>query len=135
MTSKMLVESLRDAVTAIGESKLGFEAREIGTHSIRSGADMAMYLGECPVYTIMMIRRWSSDAFLQCIQKQVEQFSHNVSQQMLKFQFHRHIPGREERVFHLDPFQQNHRDNANTRRNVGGGLACQAQLPAFSLFN
>ena len=135
VTSKMMVESLRDAVKATGEEKLGFKAEEIGTHSIRSGAAMAMYLGKCPVYTIMMIGRWSSDAFLRYIRKQVEQFSHNVSQRMLKFQFHRHIPEREERISRLDPCHQNHRDNSKTRRNVGGGLACQAQLPTFSLFN
>ena len=34
---------------------------------------MAMYLGDCPVYSIMMIGRWSSDAFLRYIRKQVEQ--------------------------------------------------------------
>jgi hypothetical protein len=40
---------------------------------------MAMYLGECPVYTVMLIGRWSSDAFLRYIRKQVMEFSHNVS--------------------------------------------------------
>ena len=133
--SKMMVDSLRKVVTAIREEKLGFKAGEIGTHSTRSRAAMAMYLGKCPVYTIMMIGRWSSDAFLRYIRKQVEQFSHNVSQRMLKFQFHRHILEREKRISHLDPHQQNHRDNSKTRRNVGGGLACQAQLDAFSLLN
>ena len=38
---------------------------------------MDVFLGECPVYTIMLIGRWSSDAFLRYIRKQVEQFSHN----------------------------------------------------------
>ncbi len=47
---------------------------------------MAMYLGKCPVYTVMLIGRWSSDAFLRYIQKQVMEFSHNVSKKMLKFQ-------------------------------------------------
>ena len=57
----------------IGEEILGIKAEEVGTHSIRSGAAMSMYLGECPVYTITMIGRWSSDAFLLYIRKQVEQ--------------------------------------------------------------
>ena len=78
-----MVDSLRAAVTAIGEEKLGFKSSEIGTHPIRSGAAMAMFLGECPVYTIMMIGRWSSDAFLRYNRKQVEQFSHNVAQRMI----------------------------------------------------
>jgi len=53
---------------------------------------MEMYLGEIPVYTIMLIGRWSSDAFLRYIRKQVEQFSRNVSKKMLTFRSSRHIP-------------------------------------------
>ena len=108
--------------------------KEVGTHSIRSGAAMAMYLGECPVYTIMMIGRWSSDAFLRYIRKQIEQFSHSVSCKMLKFETHRHIPD-PQRISHMDPRQRKHKDNAETRKNVSGDLSRRVQLPAFSLFN
>ena len=45
---------------------------------------MAMFLDEIPVYVIMMIGRWSSDAFLKYIRKQVEQSSHNVFRRMIK---------------------------------------------------
>ena len=69
VTSAEMVAALRDAVRAIGEDKLGFKVEQVGTHSQRSGAAMAMYLGECPVYTIMMIGRWSSDAFLRYFRK------------------------------------------------------------------
>jgi hypothetical protein len=53
---------------------------------------MEMYLGEIPVYTIMLIGRWSSNAFLCYIQKQVEQFLRNVAKKMLTFRSFRHIP-------------------------------------------
>jgi hypothetical protein len=135
LTSEDIVCALRNAAVAIGEEKLGFSKDDIGTHSIRSGAAMAMYLGECPVYTIMMIGRWSSDAFLRYIRKQVEQFSHNVSIRMLRFESHRHIPDARPTISHLDPRQRNHPDNAETRRNIGGNSSRQARLPAFSLFN
>ena len=135
ITSAEMVKALRAAVTSIGEEVLGIKAEDIGTHSIRSGAAMAMYLGECPVYTIMMIGRWSSDAFLRYIRKQVEQFSHNVSSRMLRFEMHRHIPDMAPRISHLDPRQRNHPDNAETRRNVGGNSVRRSQLPSFSLFN
>jgi hypothetical protein len=85
VTSGEMVSALRAAVVSIGEEKLGFKSEEVGTYSIRSGAAMAMYLGECPVYTIMLIGRWSSDASLRYIRKQVEQFSHNVSKRMIQF--------------------------------------------------
>ena len=89
-----MIAALRDAVDAIGEEKLGFKKEDVGTHSIRSGGAMAMYLGDCPIYTIMLIGRWSSEDFLKYIRKQVEQFSQNVSRKMIRFQFHRHIPDR-----------------------------------------
>jgi hypothetical protein len=46
---------------------------------------MAMYLASVPVYTIMLIGRWSSDAFLCYIRKQVKLFSKHVAKQMLMF--------------------------------------------------
>ena len=44
---------------------------------------MEMYLAGVPVYTIMLIGRWSSDAFLHYIRKQVEQFSQDITKKML----------------------------------------------------
>ena len=62
-----MVAALRDAVRAIREDNLGFKSEQVGTHYQRSWSAMAMYLGECPVYTIMMIGKWSSHAFLRYI--------------------------------------------------------------------
>ena len=45
---------------------------------------MVMYLDGVPTFTIMIIGRWSSDAFLRYIRKQVKQFTHNVSCHMLQ---------------------------------------------------
>jgi hypothetical protein len=44
---------------------------------------MEMYLAGVPLYTIMLISRWSSDAFLRYIRRQVERFSKDVAQKML----------------------------------------------------
>ncbi len=84
VTSKQVIAAMRDGVQAIGENVLDIKKSEIGTHSIRSGAAMAMFLSDCSVCLIMMIGCWSSDAFLRYIRKQVEQFSHNVSLKMAK---------------------------------------------------
>ena len=83
-TGDDIVKALRAAVEVAGEVKLGLKASEVGCHSIRSGAAMAMCLDEVPVHTIMMIGRWSSDAFLRCIRKQLKQFSHNVLARMIR---------------------------------------------------
>jgi hypothetical protein len=134
VTSGAMIVALDAAVGAVGYERLGIKKGEIGTHSLRSGAAMAMYLGEVPVYTIMMLGRWSSDAFLRYIRKQVEQFSHNVSKRMIIHQFHRHMPDADPRITHHDPRQRNHPNNAATRGNIGGDGARRARLPAMSLY-
>jgi hypothetical protein len=96
---------------------------------------MAMYLEECAVYTIMLIGRWSSNAFLQYIHKQVMEFSQNVANKMLTYQNFCHIPDIHRQIPRDDPRQRNNPDNAEMRWNVGGNMLCQARLPAFSLYS
>ena len=91
ITSKSILQHLRSACSSYRSARLGFEPHEVGAPSLQSGAAMEMYLGEIPVYTIMLIGRWSSDAFLCYIRKQVEQFLRNVSKKMLTFWSFRHI--------------------------------------------
>jgi hypothetical protein len=69
---------------------------------------------------VMLIGRWSSDAFLQYIQKQVMEFSHNVSKRMLKFQNYRHIPNFEHQIPTNDLRVRNDQNNAETRQHVSG---------------
>ena len=75
---------IRATVDAIGKENLGFDSSDVGCHSIRSGAAMALYLGHVPVLTIMIIGRWKSDAFLRYIRKQVALFSENLTDRMLE---------------------------------------------------
>ena len=63
ITSKEMTAVIRAAAIWTGEDILEIKAEEVGAHSIRVGASMPMYLGKCPVYTIMMTGRWSSNAF------------------------------------------------------------------------
>eukprot|EP00957_Ditylum_brightwellii_P083995 6384441-Ditylum_brightwellii.AAC.1 len=44
---------------------------------------MAMYLAGVPVYTNMLIGRWSSNAFLQYICNQVQEFTSGISNKMI----------------------------------------------------
>jgi len=82
-TATGLLALFRATALAMGEDELGFSPSAIGTHSNRSVAAMAMYLNGIPVYTIMLLGRWSSDAFLLYICKQVQEFSHGVSSKMI----------------------------------------------------
>ena len=86
-----MIDALRDALGAIGEVKLGIKKGDVGMHSIRLGAAMAMFLGECPVFMIMLIGCLSSDAFLKYIRKQLIEFSQNVAKKNVivpEFQAH-----------------------------------------------
>jgi hypothetical protein len=67
ITSRQIILALWAACTAIGSTCLGFKPSKISTHSLRLGAAMEMYLAGVPVYTIMLIGRWWSDAFLRYI--------------------------------------------------------------------
>ena len=94
ITAKNAINALRIAVSSKDESDLGIKAHEIGTHSIRSGGAMAMYLAspQIPTYTIQLIGRWKSDAFLQYIRRQVKEFSAHISEAMVLNENFSHIP-------------------------------------------
>jgi hypothetical protein len=70
-TDKNVIQTLQLAVKKIGEDSSGFKANKIGTHSIRSGGAMAMYLAtpQIQTYIIQLIGRWLSDTFLKYIWK------------------------------------------------------------------
>jgi hypothetical protein len=82
-TAAGLLALFRANARAMGQENLGFPAELLGTHSNRSAAAMAMYLNGIPPYTIMLLGRWSSDAFLLYIRKQVQEFSRGVSSRMI----------------------------------------------------
>jgi hypothetical protein len=135
VTLNQVINSLRDVVGAMGKSHPGISKTEIGTHLIRLGAAMAMYLGKCLVNTIMLIGWWSSNAFLCYIQKQVMEFSHNVSKKMLHFQHYQHVPNFDHRISAHNPRVENNPHNTKTRRNVGGDMSQCSRLPAFTQLN
>jgi hypothetical protein len=91
VTGKMIADLCSDGVVTIGETKLGILQSEIGTKSICSGAAMAMYLSGVPVFSIMLIRRWSSTAFLKYIWKQVQEFSRWISSKMIEVRTFKHV--------------------------------------------
>ena len=49
---------------AIGEEKLGFTAKDVGTHSIRTSFATLLYLKKAGPILIQIGGRWKSTAFL-----------------------------------------------------------------------
>jgi hypothetical protein len=90
-TGEMTADLCRDGVVVIGETKLGIHRSEIETRSICSGAAMAMYLAGVPVFSIMLIGRWSSTVFLKYIRKQVQEFSQGISSKMIEVKSFKHV--------------------------------------------
>jgi hypothetical protein len=68
-----------------GKSTFGFHPHEIGNRSIRSGAAMALFLKDHSTAKIMILGRWSSDAFLVYIRPQVLEWTNNMSRDMISF--------------------------------------------------
>jgi hypothetical protein len=92
ITSKEILIDIRAAVDAIGPDILGFTSDDVGTHSVRSSLAMMMYLAKEAIYTIMLVGRWSSDAFLAYIEKQIKEFTRGVSSRMLQYDTFYNIP-------------------------------------------
>ena len=129
LTSKNVLQHLQSACATIGSACLSFEPHKLGTHSLPTGAAMDMYLSEVPVYIIMLQGRWSSNAFLCYIWKQIEQFSRNVVKKMLTFWSFHHIPDITPWQVSLeDPHQRNHCNDAKMRTNIGRDKSQRVQL-------
>ena len=74
---------LRNAVKAVGESKLGFPAERVGTHSIRLSFAMMLLLNDEAESVVMKKGRWKSNAFLRYIRAQVSAYGINASKRMV----------------------------------------------------
>ena len=128
------LEHLRRVAEVMGPDKLGFTPEQIGTHSLRSGAAMAMFLDNTPVFLIMLIGRWKSDGFLKYIQKQVLETSRGISTRMLKNDLHHVLPSpsstiNDPRIRNCDSFAT----NLSSIALISSRL--QAMRPLFSLYH
>ena len=83
-TQDDLLSFFRSNAASIGEDKLGFKPEDIGNNLKRCATAMAMFMDNTPVYMIMLMGRWSSDAFLKYIRRQVLQFSKGISICMIR---------------------------------------------------
>ena len=88
---------------------------------------MWMHLAGIPSYTIMLIGRWCSDAFLLYIRRAVQEFSGGIAQKMLH----------KDTFFSLAAFPEPQNNTPGTTTNAGGlatarGRASTARI-AFPL--
>ena len=85
ITGEYLRDSLRTTCReGGGKATFGYDPDEIGTRSIRSGAAMGLFLMNHSVAKIMILGRWSSDAFLVYIRPQVMEWTNQMSSDMIE---------------------------------------------------
>jgi hypothetical protein len=84
ITNTYILEILRTTCSSFGgKATFGFDSHEIGNKSIRSGAAMALFINDISTAKIMILGRWSSDAFLAYIRPQVLEWTNNMSREMI----------------------------------------------------
>ena len=74
----MTKKSLRAGTLSFDKEMLGFSHKEVGTHSIRSGFAMELYLAKVYPETIVIMGQWASSAFLRYIHIQVSDLSKSI---------------------------------------------------------
>jgi hypothetical protein len=83
LTGQFLHHRLRATCSTYGgKAEFGFDAHEIGTKSIRSGAAMSLFLMNNSSDPIMLLGRWLSKNFLAYIRPQVLEWTNNMSMDM-----------------------------------------------------
>jgi hypothetical protein len=128
LNSRTALVLLRNFLREADSESLNIKAEDCGLHSLRSSAAMAMYLNGIPVYTIMLLGRWSSDAFLRYIRKQVTEFSRGVARRMIQRPVYYHVSHAE----HEDPRTRNPQSSAaNSGMGRGGNDAIRGAFAVW----
>jgi hypothetical protein len=121
---------LRTTATILGKKKIGYAVADIGTHSLRSGAAMALFLANESVYKIMILGRWSSDAFLAYIRPQVLKWTSKMSKLMTTIENFFHAPDA-----HSVPTRSNDKSHRDDPHIPGDSRAFRGPQFALSFFN
>ena len=125
LSSKVALDLLHDFIDTI-DYHYGLKKDDVGLHSIWSSSAMAMYLNSIPVYTIMLLGHWSSDAFLCYIRKQVTEFSNNVSHKMIQCPVYHHI---------AEPRHEDPRSHNSMTATANSGMGPNGTATNHSIFS
>lgn len=116
----------------------GYKPEQIGTHSIRSGAAMSLFLAKEPPHRIMLIGRWSSDAFLTYLRPQILQWTSGLSSHMIQTNdFYKSTATTTTEIMHPeDPLMRNDRRSivSSQSKKLNGPPSSLAADPRFHLF-
>jgi len=77
-----IMKVVKDAIPAIQLGNLHFEKLEVGSHSLRAGGAMALYLNNHSMLEIQRAGRWTSTTFLEYIHSQLSATTRGLAQSM-----------------------------------------------------
>ena len=79
-----ITRTIKAAIRVASTANTNLKPSNFGPHSIRCGAALAMYLNKVSVVDIMLQGRWSSDAFLLYIKREILELSSGISSKMVE---------------------------------------------------
>jgi len=129
--SSLILVKIQATVQALGTEKLGFSPNKVGTHLSRSRGAMGMFLAGTPVYTIMLMGRWSSDMFMRYLRKQVISLSHGIASKILTFEEFYTVPDFIHTMADGDPRTRNNTNLAITQNFNGTRKYATWIAPSF----
>jgi len=80
--SQDIVNVVKDALPAVGLKNSRFERSDVGSHSLRAGGAMALYLNSHTTLEIQRAGRWTSATFLEYIHSQLSATTRGLAQSM-----------------------------------------------------
>jgi len=80
--SKDMVKAVKDAVEIKKSKDNGFDESKVGSHSLRAGGAMALYITKHSAIEIQRAGRWTSTTFMEYIHGQLDVVSKGLAQAM-----------------------------------------------------
>jgi len=77
-----IVKAVQDAVKILSTDDDGFDLAQVGSHSLRAGGAMALYITKHSTIEIQRAGRWTSTTFMEYIHGQLDVVSKGLSQKM-----------------------------------------------------
>lgn len=83
ITSSEMVTAVKSSVTRLGLDKNNAIPQHlVGSHSLRAGGAMALYLADVAIEKIRMFGRWTSDTWMMYIHSQIDKLHDGVADKM-----------------------------------------------------
>ena len=80
--SNDIVDAVKNALSATRTNTKGFKKSKVGSHSLRSGGAMSLFITGHDTFTIQRAGRWTSDTFMEYIHGQLDVTTRGLSDSM-----------------------------------------------------